>query len=71
MYNKIREIIDKLKGIEEKACQVGFDSDAAMQHTSLIKELKSECDMNNVDCKEVVKALPLAKMDYTSMSINC
>ena len=71
MYNKITEIIDTLRGIEERACKVGFNSDDANQHTRLIKELKTECNDNNLDCKELVKTLPLAKIDVTSLLINC
>jgi hypothetical protein len=71
MYNKISEIIDALKRVEERACRVGFDFEDARLHTRLIKELKNECDANKVDCIELVKTLPLARMDYTSLQINC
>jgi hypothetical protein len=71
MNNKITVIIEILKSIEERAYRVGFDPDDAKQHTSLIKELKLECDANNLDCKELVKTLPLANIDFTSLSINC
>ena len=70
MYNKITVIIETLKSIEERAYSVGFNPDDAKQHTRLIKELKVECDVNNLDCKELVKTLPLAKIDFTSLLIN-
>lgn len=70
MNNKIKEIIDTLKRIEEKVCIAGFGADDARQHTKLIKELKLECDVYNIDCRELVKCLPLAEMDYTSLAIN-
>lgn len=70
MYNKITEIIDALKRVEERACRVGFDSEDAKLHTRLIKELKMECDANNIVCRELVKTLPLARIDHTSLLIN-
>lgn len=70
MHNKITEIIDSLKRVEEIACNVGFDLEAAMLHTRLIKELKIECDANNVVCRELLKTLPLARIDDTSLLIN-
>jgi hypothetical protein len=71
MYNNITVIIETLKSIEERVCRVGFDPADAKQHTRLIKELKMECDVNNLDCKELVKTLPLANIDFTSLLINC
>ncbi|MDF2891770.1 MAG: hypothetical protein K0R80_2137 [Clostridia bacterium] len=71
MYSKVSEIIDTLKRVEERACIVGFDLDDAKLHTRLIRELKMECDANNIDCREQVKMLPLANIDYTSLQINC
>jgi hypothetical protein len=71
MYNRITGIIDSLKKVEERACCIGFDLEDARLHTRLIKELKIECDANNIDCRELVKTLPLAKIDYTSLLINC
>jgi hypothetical protein len=70
MHNKISEIIDSLKRVEERACRVGFDSDDAVLHTRLIIELKTECEANSIDCRELVKALPLARIDNTSLLIN-
>jgi len=71
MYNKISEIIDTLKRVEERACKVGFDLEDAKLHTRLIKELKRECDAKHIDCNEQIKILPLASIDYTSLQINC
>lgn len=71
MHNKITEIIDTLRVIEEKASRVGFDLDDAKYHTRLIRELKAECDESNLDCSELVKELPLANVDFTSILINC
>lgn len=70
MHNKITEIIDSLKRVEEIACCVGFDLDTAVLHTKLIKELKVECDANNIICRELLKTLPLASIDDTSLLIN-
>jgi hypothetical protein len=67
MYNKITEIIDTLRGIEERACRIGFNPDDAKQHIRLIRELKAECDVNNLDCKAMIETLPLAKLDITSL----
>ncbi|OGO77908.1 MAG: hypothetical protein A2Y23_04105 [Clostridiales bacterium GWB2_37_7] len=70
MCNKITEIIDSLKSIEERACRVGFNPDDARQHTRLIKELKVMSDASNLDSRDLVKSLPLAKLDFTSLLIN-
>jgi hypothetical protein len=70
MHNKITEIIESLIRVEEIACCVGFDLEAAMLHTRLIKELKTECDANNIVCRELLKTMPLARIDDASLLIN-
>ena len=69
MSEKIIRIIDVLKDLEEKACSSGFDIEGAKQHISLIQELKTECDINQIDCRDLVKALPLAPIDFAFLTL--
>ena len=70
MSEKIVQIIDVLKSLEEKACSAGFDMEGAKQHIRLIKELKTECDVNHIDCRDLVSALPLAQIDFTVLALS-
>lgn len=69
MSEKIIHIVGILKSLEEKACSAGFDIEGAKQHVSLIQELKAECDVNHVDCRDLVKNLPLAPIDFAFLAL--